>query len=143
MSSNRFPKLSRRRALHLALAGIGAAPLGGGCITPSRRGMRVAHFSADVTVPLNHGMMGGSWLSTRVGDPLEAHGLVFLGDESPVVFVSVDWCEIRNDAYQRWQEVLGAAAGTAPGRVMISTVHQHDAPVADLSASRNRFLPNN
>jgi hypothetical protein len=80
-------------------------------------------------------MMGGAWRSTRVVDPLEARGFVLLDRfEAPVVFVSVDWCEIRNEAYARWQEVLAQAAGTTPERVMISTVHQHDAPVADLLA---------
>jgi hypothetical protein len=99
-------------------------------------GFRLATFSADVTVPLGHGMMGGAWLSKKIGDPLEAHGLVLLGSEKPIVAVAVDWCEIRNEAYQRWQEVLAAAAGTMPERVLVSTVHQHDAPVADLEAER-------
>ena len=97
---------------------------------------RVATFSADVTVPLGHGMMGGAWLSKRIGDPLEAHGLVLLGPGKPVVFVAVDWCEIRNEAFERWQQVLAAAAGTDPERVMVCAVHQHDAPVADLAAER-------
>jgi len=89
---------------------------------------------ADVTVPTGHGMMGGAWLSKSVADPLEARGFVLLGSGAPIVFVSVDWCEIRNDAYARWQTVLAEAAGTRPERVMISTIHQHDAPVADLMA---------
>ena len=97
---------------------------------------RLATFSADVTVPLGHGMMGGSWLSTQIADPLEAHGLVLLGAEKPVVFVALDWCEIRNEALERWQQVLADAAGTDPERVMVCTVHQHDAPVADLGAER-------
>jgi len=50
--------------------------------------------------------------------------------------VSVDWCEIRNDAYRRWQTAIAAAVGTTPERVMVSTVHQHDAPVADLAAEQ-------
>jgi hypothetical protein len=100
-------------------------------------GLRLAHFSADVTVPAGHGMMGGAWLSKTVLDPLDAHGIVlFSGSQQPVVLVSVDWCEIRNQAYQRWQTVLADAAGTSPDRVLISTVHQHDAPVADLEAER-------
>jgi hypothetical protein len=98
--------------------------------------LRLATFSADVTVPIGHGMMGGAWLSKRIADPLEAHGIVVLGGEEPVVFVSVDWCEIRNEAYARWQTVLAEAAGTKPERVMITTIHQHDAPVADLAAER-------
>lgn len=96
----------------------------------------IARFSADVTVPMNHGMMGGLWKSQSVADPLFAKGVVFLGDENPVVFVSVDWCEIRNAAFDRWREVLAEAAGTSPERVLVTTVHQHDAPVADLDAQR-------
>jgi hypothetical protein len=97
---------------------------------------RLATFSADVTVPMGHGMMGGAWLSRTVADPLEAHGLVLLGASQPVVFVALDWCEIRNEAFERWRQALAEAAGTVPERVMVSTVHQHDAPVADPGAER-------
>ena len=113
------------------------------CISPPADGaepnpgnLRIAVFTANVTPPIGHGMMGGAWLAKSVSDPLEANGLVLLGDELPVVFVSVDWCEIRNDAYARWQEVLAGAAGTKPERVLVTTIHQHDAPVADLEAER-------
>jgi hypothetical protein len=128
--------LTRRAAL-ARLAGLAGSlavfPAGA---APARGGLQVAMFNADVTVPLGHGMMGGAWLSRSIADPLEAHGFVLLGGGAPVVFVSVDWCEIRNDAYRRWQTVLAEAAGTEPARVLISTVHQHDAPVADLEAER-------
>ncbi|MCC7376601.1 MAG: hypothetical protein IT581_18220 [Verrucomicrobiales bacterium] len=87
-------------------------------------------------MPMGHGMMGGAWLSKSVTDPLDAIGWVLLGAGAPVVFVSVDWCEIRNDAYARWQAVLAEASRTTPERVMVSTIHQHDAPVADLTAER-------
>lgn len=97
---------------------------------------RLATFSADVTVPMGHGMMGGAWLSKSVADPLFANGFVLMGAGAPVVFVAVDWCEIRNDALTRWQEVLAEAAGTTAGRVMVCAIHQHDAPVADLEAER-------
>ena len=56
----------------------------------------VAPFSADVTVPIGHGMMGGYWKAKSVVDPLYAMGVVLSGGDKPVVFVSVDWCEIRN-----------------------------------------------
>jgi hypothetical protein len=81
-------------------------------------------------------MMGGAWLSKSVADPLFAHGIVLLGGELPVVFAAADWCEIRNDALTRWQEVLAEAAKTKPERVMVCAIHQHDAPVADLEAER-------
>src|ERR1043165_3712049 len=94
---------------------------------------RLATFSADVTVPPGHGMMGGKWLSKSVADPLFAKGFMLAGAQlEPVVFVSVDWCEIRNDALTRGQTVLAEAAGTRPERVMVCAVHQHEAPVADL-----------
>lgn len=110
----------------------------GGCVAhrSRQRPLRLATFSAEVTVPLGHGMMGGAWLSKSIADPLEANGFVLLGGKAPVVFVSVDWCEIRNDAYDRWQTVLAQAAHTSPDHVLVTTVHQHDAPVADLEAER-------
>jgi hypothetical protein len=99
--------------------------------------LQLSTFTADVTTPIGHGMMGGLWLSETVADPLEANGFVLLGgDQPPVVFVSVDWCEIRNEALDRWKAVLAVAAQTTPERVMVTAVHQHDAPVADLAAER-------
>ncbi len=56
--------------------------------------LRIATFTADVTPPIGHGMMGGAWHAQSVSDPLEANGFVLLGAELPVVFVAVDWCEI-------------------------------------------------
>jgi len=113
----------------------------GGCTSTrqasrAKQELRIATFSADVTAPIGHGMMGGAWLSKSVSDPLEANGIVLLGGDAPVVFVAVDWCEIRNHAYERWQTVLAEAAGTKPNHVLVTAVHQHDAPVADLEAER-------
>ncbi len=81
-------------------------------------------------------MGGGIAPAQRVDDPLYAHGLVLLGAGKPIVLAAVDWCEIRNDAYSRWQVALAEVAGTAPDRVMLACVHQHDAPIADLEAER-------
>jgi len=96
----------------------------------------IAPFSADVTVPLGHGMMGGLWKAKSIADPLYAKGVVLTGGDKPVVFVSVDWCEIRNASFDRWREVLARAAGTTRERVLVSAIHQHDAPVTDLEAQR-------
>ncbi len=96
----------------------------------------IATFEADVTVPIGHGMMGGAWQSKSVADPLQARGIVLFGSGKPIVFVSVDWCEIRNDAFDRWRTVIAEAAKTDSVRVLLTTIHQHDAPVADLEAER-------
>jgi hypothetical protein len=115
----------------LALA-CGAAVLGSEPSTP----FRLATFSADVTVPIGHGMMGGAWTARSVADPLYARGVVLLGPDLPIVIVAIDWCEIRSEAYERWQVALADAAGTRLDRVLLAAVHQHDAPVADLEAER-------
>ncbi len=99
-------------------------------------GFRLSTFSADVTVPIGHGMMGGLWQAKSIADPLFARGFVLLGGDKPVVFVSVDWCELRNDAYERWRTVLAEAAGTDPVRVLVTSIHQHEAPVVDLTAEK-------
>ena len=124
-------KLTRREwAIGLAAG----APAFSGVAFGTRPRFRLSTFTADVTVPMGHGMMGGAWLSKSVADPLFANGFVLLGAGRPIVFVSVDWCEIRNEALDHWKSALEQATRTTPERVMVCTVHQHDAPVADLEA---------
>jgi hypothetical protein len=81
-------------------------------------------------------MGGGIAPAQKIDDPLFANGLVLQGGKQPVVLVAVDWCEIRNDAYERWRTVLAQAAQTTPAHVLVTSVHQHDAPIADLEAQR-------
>ena len=97
----------------------------------------LARFSADVTIPLGHRCMGVlPTKSTSIDDPLYAHGFVLLGPEEPIVLCAVDWCEIRNGAYDQWREALAQAAGTTAERVLVSSLHQHDAPVTDSTAAQ-------
>jgi hypothetical protein len=98
---------------------------------------RLATFRADVTPRLGHPLLGSHLAPARsLDDPLFANGLVLLGPDKPIVLVAVDWCEIRNDAYARWRSALADAAGTSVQRVLVTSVHQHDAPLADLTAQR-------
>jgi hypothetical protein len=95
----------------------------------------LATFSVDVTVPLGHRSMGILPTKTqRVGDPLEARGFLLYGAGAPVAVLVVDWCELRNAAYDEWRDTVAAAAGTSRERVLVSCVHQHDAPIADKRA---------
>lgn len=100
---------------------------------------RLATFAADVTPPPGCPLLGGATVTPAVNgvdDPLFVHGLILLGGDQPVVVAAIDWCEVRNDAYDRWREALAKAAGTTREHVLFSSIHQHDAPLADLEAQR-------
>ncbi len=105
---------------------------------PARRPVfRLATFSADVTIPLGHRCMGIlPTKSQRIADPLYAHGFVLLGEGDPLVLCAIDWCEIRNGAYDQWRDALAEAAGTTRERVLVCSLHQHDAPVIDQGAGQ-------
>lgn len=106
------------------------------CGPVQERGATIALFTADITPPLGSALCGGMVKpAERIADPLGARGFVLRGEET-VVFVSLDWTELRNDAYEAWREALATAAGTTPARVLVHCVHQHDAPYADLEAQR-------
>ncbi len=107
------------------------------CDAQSNSTFQIATFSADVTIPLNHRCMGVlPTKSKKIVDPLEAVGFVLIGADKPLVYVAVDWCEIRNGAYDQWRDALAAAAGTTRQRVLVSSLHQHDAPVTDSGAAK-------
>ncbi|MEW6306456.1 MAG: hypothetical protein AB1705_23570 [Verrucomicrobiota bacterium] len=124
--------MNRRRFLYLAGASAGAISAWADSAVPR---FRLARFVADVTPPVGS-MLFGAKEAKEIVDGLEARGLVFLSDDKPIVLVSVDWIEIRNDAFDAWRNALAEAAGTTPDRVMLTCVHQHDAPLADLEAQR-------
>lgn len=103
----------------------------------SAMSLRLATFRFEATPPMGHPLMGGGVAPAQtVVDPLYAHGFVLQGAGLPIVLVAIDWCEIRNDAYERWREALAEAAQTNPERVLVTCLHQHDAPIADLEAER-------
>ncbi|HVK07774.1 MAG TPA: hypothetical protein VM597_03245 [Gemmataceae bacterium] len=99
--------------------------------------LTVSTFTEDVTPPVGHACMGGGISPVKeVVDPLFANGFVLDGAGDPIVLVAVDWCEIRNDAYDRWRDAIATAVGTKRVRVLVTALHQHDAPVADLTAQQ-------
>lgn len=99
--------------------------------------LRLATFAADVTCPIGHPLLGGLYdPATQIVDPLFARGIVLSGAGSPIVLCAVDWCEIRNGSFDAWRESLADAAETSRERVLVCSLHQHDAPVTDLSAAR-------
>jgi len=129
--------INRREALGMAGAWSASMLAAHAWAAPPKQRFRIARFSADVTPPLGHPLLAGLRQPARsVDDPLSAHGVVIFGNDDPVVIAAVDWCEIRNDAFSAWRVALAAAAETTPSRVLLSSVHQHDAPLSDLAAQR-------
>lgn len=100
-------------------------------------GLHLAPFRFDVTPPMGHPCCGG-WIKPVevVDDPLEAIGVVLLGAGKPIVLCAVDWTGILNEAHVAWRTALAEAVGTAPERVAVHCVHQHNAPFACLEAEK-------
>ncbi|MEZ6108757.1 MAG: hypothetical protein R3B96_22410 [Pirellulaceae bacterium] len=123
------------RLLVTALFVFGMSGATGALAAPPSNPFAIAPFSLDVTIPLDHRCMGVlPTKSQRIVDPLQLHGLVVWGAEQPIVFCAVDWCEIRNGAYDQMRATVATAAGTVPEAVLLSALHQHDAPVVDTTA---------
>lgn len=128
---------SRRRFLTTSAMSAATAVAAASALPGSPPTLRVSRFSQEVTPPIGHPCMGGGIAPVKeILDPLLARGFVLTGVEKPVAVVVVDWCEIRNDAYDRWRDAIAQAIGTTRERVMLSAVHQHDAPIADLTAQQ-------
>ncbi|MFN7722326.1 MAG: hypothetical protein ACK5PD_12955 [Pirellulaceae bacterium] len=99
---------------------------------------RMAAFSCDVTPPIGHSLSASLGVSavTSIADPLMAYGWILYGEGEPVVLVSVDWCGIGNEAHDGWRTQIAEAARTTRDRVLVCTIHQHDAPLVDWSAEQ-------
>lgn len=130
--------LTRRRMLgHLAAVGTAAFATRQGEAQAAPNSWSLSTFECDITPPVGHPLLGTSFAPARsILDPLAGRGLVLTGPQEPLVLVCLDWCELRNDAFARWRQALAAAAGTSVSRVLVHTIHQHDAPYFDLTADR-------
>ncbi len=121
-----------RLRMHTTFA---AAALGFGI--PARApALEIATFSCEITPPEGHPLCGG-WIPplSGVDDPLLLKGII-LRDEGVYVLSALDWCELRNDAYELFRAKLAEAAGTEPARVAVHCVHPHNAPLVDARAQR-------
>ena len=96
--------------------------------------LRLATFSVDATPPIGTPLTYDEM--TWLDQPLSCRGVVLLGDELPIVLCAVDWIGIANEGQDAFKEAFAEAAGTIPERVAVHTLHQHDAPICDLTANR-------
>ena len=96
--------------------------------------LKVGVFAADASPP------AGSPLTydpnKRVEYPLSCKGVILIGEGRPIVLCAVDWIGIANDGQVEFRKALADAAGTEPRRVVVHTLHQHDAPICDFTADR-------
>jgi len=109
-----------------------------GCLassSPTRATLQVAAFSCDVTPPIGHPLCGG-WIKplVAVDDPLLAKGIVLSNGKTRYVLCAVDWCLLQTAAYDMFRCKLAAAADVPEAQVSVHTVHQHNAPIADIRA---------
>jgi hypothetical protein len=98
-----------------------------------KENLKLATFDIDATPPvgsqLTYDPMLNNW---DLG--LRAKGIVILGAGQPIVMCSVDWIGISNESQDEFKRVMALSAGTIPSRVVVHTIHQHDAPTSDLGA---------
>lgn len=118
--------ISMFAAVFLFVIGPQASP------TQAADPIRVATFDVDATPPVGSPLAYDPMKEAVM--PLSCRGIVLLGNEKPVVLCCVDWIGISNDGNQVFRQRLATAADTAPERVAVHTVHQHDAPRLDFSA---------
>jgi hypothetical protein len=95
--------------------------------------LALSSFMVEITPPIGHPCMGGGVAPVKeIIDPLFAHGFVLRGAGKPIAFVSLDWCEVRNGAYELFRDKIAGVLGTDSVRVILTSIHQHDAPIVDL-----------
>lgn len=128
-------QLTEHIVLRFAVWTVALYSIAGGQVIAQEVESKLGHFTIDATIPLGHRCMGILPAKSKsISDGLELHGFVLLGQEPPIVVVAIDWCEIRNQSYDAWRSRLAKVAGTQPERVLVSSLHQHDAPVIDSGA---------
>lgn len=115
-------------AVVVALLGIAAA---------AAAPLRVATFAIEATPPIGSPLCNGSVAPVKqVVTPLMAKGVVLLGAGDPVALCAFDWVGIGNESSDAFRAALADAVGTKLDRVVVHTLHQHDAPGSDFATER-------
>jgi len=97
--------------------------------------LKISVFDMDATPPvgsyLAYDQMVGTW---DMG--LRAKGVVLTGAGAPIVLCAIDWIGIANESQDVFKKTLADAVHTDTKRVVVHTLHQHDAPVCDFSTEK-------
>ena len=116
------------RVLMPSIAGLVISTFGQ--LTISRAAeLQVASFSVDASPQI--GAMMSYDPVTEIQMPLTCKGIVLHDGSSPIVLCAIDWLGLANDGMDYFRDRLAKAAGTSRERVIIHTLHQHDAPNCD------------
>ncbi|QDT33643.1 hypothetical protein [Thalassoglobus polymorphus] len=94
--------------------------------------VRVASFNVDASTPVGSPLAYDSTIGVQL--PLSCRGVVILSDQKPIVLCALDWIGISNGGQTVFRESLAKAAKTDVSRVVVHSLHQHDAPRCDFSA---------
>lgn len=93
----------------------------------------VGTFDIDATTPVGSPLAYD--MAVGVQTPLSCRGVVIVpGNRAPIVLCALDWIGISNGGQDVFREQIAKAVGTQPNRVVVHTLHQHDAPRCDFSA---------
>ena len=94
--------------------------------------LRVGVFAVDASPPIGSAL---AYDPTKgIQTPLSCRGIVIAGAGKPIVMVAVDWIGISNSGQTVFKDAISAAVGTDADRVVVHTLHQHDAPRCDFAA---------
>lgn len=93
--------------------------------------IRVATFDVDASPPVGSPLAYDPTIGTQT--PLSCRGIVIAGAGQPIVLCAVDWIGIGTGGQIVFKEKLAAAASTTADRVVVHTLHQHDAPRCDFA----------
>ncbi|MEZ6134330.1 MAG: hypothetical protein R3C53_05395 [Pirellulaceae bacterium] len=101
-------------------------------VTTVAQGLRVGTFVVDASPAIGSPLAYDPTKEVTV--PLSCRGIVIVGQDQPIVLCAIDWLGVANQANVVFREKIAQAVGTDPGRVVVHSLHQHDAPRCDLSA---------
>jgi hypothetical protein len=94
--------------------------------------LKVGLFDVDASPPIGSPLAYDP--TKAVSTPLSCRGIVLTGSGDPIVMCAIDWIGIGNGGQTAFCERMANAAGTQAERVVVHTLHQHDAPYCDFSA---------
>lgn len=97
--------------------------------------LKVAVFDVGATPPVGSQLTYGQ-MKNSDDLSLRAKGIILIGVGKPIVLCAIDWIGIANESQDVFKDSLAKAAGTTPDRVVVHTLHQHDAPICDFTAEK-------